>query len=154
MAVAVFTTRDEKSKYEASVQPSLVSVSKTDCAARVQFREIPARPGSFYAEIQAAAQEGCLTSFSLHLQTGVPAGQLLLTTVSPLLDVIGAYMAVFVDDIAPTTIGPAMFRKTGDYDAYFCVDKRDSRKSIYIMTEGISGLEGVTADVLMTVNAK
>ena len=152
MAVKIFYTNIQKDRYAESdgvVPADLVTVADGKCAARVTLNAVPGDvSGTVYAEIPAV-MEGRITSFALRLNGGTPAGQILLTTVSPAIDVIGAYLYVFGEEILPATIGPAMYRKTNMRGTYFCTDRLNTPQKIFAIIVGGSGLEGITADVAM-----
>ena len=149
MAISVNYTNILKERYPAASQPSLVTVYTGRCAARVILRAVPGDPsGSVYAEIPAA-MEGRVTSFAMRLLSGVPAGEALLTTVSPLIDITGSYLYAFLDGITPTSLGPPMYRKTNIRSAFYCTDKMDTVGKIFVLIPVGTALDGVEADVAL-----
>ena len=151
MAIKIFYTHIAKERYKdasGTIPNDLVTVADGRCAARVTLQEVPGEPNMAYAELPAV-MEGRVTSVSVRLVDKVPTGQAVLTTVSPELDINGAFMYSFIDEILPTTVGPPMYRRTCIRNGYYCTDKMNRPQKIYLIIVGGTGLVGTAADVAM-----
>ena len=154
MAVRIYYTNHEKQRYantQGVIPANLVSLSDKRCAVRATLQAIPGENGVF-AELPTI-MEGRVTSIGARLVARDPSGAgAILTTVSPALDRVGAYLYAFLEDIPISTVGPPMYRRTSIRDAFYCTDKMSKPQHIYIIIPNGTGLAGTLIDVGMTVD--